>query len=148
MNKYLVIGTLLLMAGAGHAAAQSAGQYRLDWHTCNSAVSACGNPPYVVSGTIGQLDPGIALGGNFRLAGGFWPGMGPTEFGPALRIANSAGSVVLSWPDSAVGYHLEHSSDLVHGSWLSNATPVFSFGTNQVVVEPAANLRFYRLVKP
>ena len=61
----------LLSAIAVHAQ-----NYTIDWHTIDGGghVFAAGGG-YDLSGSIGQFDAGVAMtGGDYTLAGGFWPG--------------------------------------------------------------------------
>ena len=84
----LALSTLLsgpMMARRG-AAAQSGGPYGLTWSTVDSGgytVSSGG--PFTLGGTIGQADPGLMVGGEYTLGGGFWGG-GPRQSGPEHRI--------------------------------------------------------------
>jgi hypothetical protein len=59
------------------APAQTGGDYDLRWNTQDAgAATITGANGYVVVGTIGQPDAGVAQSGNggFVLRGGFWPG--------------------------------------------------------------------------
>jgi hypothetical protein len=51
--------------------------YTLDWWTVDGGGGTLGGGawPYALSGTIGQLDAGLALtGDSYALVGGFWGG--------------------------------------------------------------------------
>jgi hypothetical protein len=127
--------------------AQSGGGFNLSWKTLDPAGGTCAGGSFALGGTIGQPDAsGTCVGGSFALTGGFWAGMA-IEVGPALHIASSGGSAVISWPASATGFYLQHCADLSGRTWLNNTTAVFVFGTDKVVVEPANGIRFYRLRK-
>ena len=67
------VGLFLLLASV--ALAQSGGGYDLTWSTVDGGggtFSTGGD--YSLGGTAGQPDAGLLLGGDFSLAGGFWPG--------------------------------------------------------------------------
>src|SRR5262245_7503165 len=148
MNTQLIpqlVLALVLVAGGSSAYAQSGGAYDLSWNTLDSAGGTCVNGSFNLSGTVGQPDAATARGGSFTLAGGFWQGM--NEVGPMLNIVASSGSVIISWPATATGFHLEHCTDLSQRNWVNNTTLAFVFGTDKVVVEPASGVRFYRLTK-
>jgi len=69
----LAIGVLLLLTLP--ALAQAGGGFDLSWHTVDSggATFSTGGS-YALGGTIGQPDAGVMAGGDYTLAGGFWPG--------------------------------------------------------------------------
>ena len=67
---------------------------------------------------------------------------------PTLAIVAGGGKMVFSWPVSATGFHLQSCTDLLHPDWVDDATPVAVVGTDNVVVEPASGIRFYRLIRP
>ena len=70
---------------------------------------------------------------------------GTSAAGPSLKVALSAGKVVISWPASATGFKLQSAATL-GGAWtdVSGAQTVGS--DLQVSVTPAG-MAFYRLVK-
>jgi hypothetical protein len=152
MKRTLVsLSGLALMALVPVAHAQRGGSYDLSWHTLDGAGGICSGGQFGVHGTVGQPDASApSVGGPFTLTGGFWTGL--AEVGPVLKIAPASGSVIISWPASAVGFRLEHCDALGHTPhatrWTSNSSPAFIFGEDKVVVEPAVGIRFYRLVKP
>lgn len=150
MNIKFLQTTMAFVAAAflSNAAvlAQSGGNYSLTWSTIDGGGASCAAGSYALSGTIGQPDANAATGGTYRLNSGFWPGL----YGmmrPMLHIAVSGPNVIISWPASANGFYLQHCTDLARSTWASNPTPAFVFGADKVVVEPAANMRLYRLTQ-
>lgn len=89
----------------------------------------------------GHLNAGVV----FRLA------LDSTPEGPprlSIRLAEN-NTVVLTWPDSAVGFELQANDDLVGSGWaLVSESPVQIQGEWQVTISPATGSRFYRLHKP
>jgi len=81
MNRYTqqvlraTVGMLVVCVGPASAVAS----YEVDWYTIDagSATTSTGGG-YTLTGTIGQPDADVApmTGGEFELAGGFWPGGG------------------------------------------------------------------------
>ncbi len=51
--------------------------FEIDWHTIDGGGGFSAAGAFELEGTLGQLDAGIMTGGNFELAGGFWPGAVP-----------------------------------------------------------------------
>jgi hypothetical protein len=63
----------LLLASA--ALAQSGGGYDLSWSTVDGGGGTqSSGGGYSLGGTAGQPDAGLLTGGDYTLAGGFWPG--------------------------------------------------------------------------
>lgn len=57
------------------ALAQSGGGYDLSWSTVDSGgYTFSSGGGYSLGGTAGQPDAGLAVGGTYTLAGGFWGG--------------------------------------------------------------------------
>jgi hypothetical protein len=68
---------------------------------------------------------------------------------PGLSIAASGGSVVISWPTTAVGFNLEKESNLSAGSWTTvTNTPAVVGSKNVITNTSTAATTFYRLHKP
>lgn len=147
----VILGTVFAL-GAGSAQAQ----YSIDWFTLDGGGGVSTGGGYEVRGTIGQPDAGMASGGPFTLAGGFWSVLGvvPTPGAPALLITNTPGGAVVSWPLPATGFLLEQTlqltappgaipwSPVAAGNYQTNATHIFI-----TVPMPLGN-RFYRLRQP
>ena len=68
---------------------------------------------------------------------------------PGLGVRVQGGGVVLSWPDSAYGYKLQTTGDLVLNNWadLANA-PVQTNNLKQINLPTATGAVFYRLALP
>jgi hypothetical protein len=65
-----------------------------------------------------------------------------------LTIDRTANGVNLSWPESAPGYLLYHSTDLIAGAWqIVSVTPVVSDGHFRVSLPAGASRDFFRLQK-
>jgi hypothetical protein len=63
------------MVAAASALAQSGGEYDLTWSSVDGGgemFSTGGD--YSLSGTVGQPDAGLLVGGEYSLGGGFWGG--------------------------------------------------------------------------
>jgi hypothetical protein len=68
---------------------------------------------------------------------------------PALAIARSSGSLVLSWIVPSANFVLQQGPDLATTNWADVAgTPVLDYSTlrNQVTIPPPARPMFYRLI--
>jgi hypothetical protein len=108
---------------------------------------------YSVSGTIGQPDatPQPMTGGDYSLAGGFWPLFAlQTPGAPLLNITLTAtNTAVVSWLSSSIGFTLQQNSDLGATIWVAAPQTVNDNGTNKfVIVNPPIGNRFYRLRWP
>ena len=57
------------------AAAQSGGDYELDWTTIDGGGGEISGGNFVLNGTIGQENAGISTGNNFTLNSGYWAGV-------------------------------------------------------------------------
>ena len=68
---------------------------------------------------------------------------------PLLRIGRSGPDVVISWPSTSSGFHLEFADHLGPGGlWQPVGTPPVDDGAHlEVTVQPTAASRFYRLSK-
>ena len=70
---FLTVAALCLLAGI--ALAQSGGGYDLTWNTVDGGgYTFSEGGGYSLGGTVGQPDAGVLSGGDYTLAGGFWPG--------------------------------------------------------------------------
>jgi hypothetical protein len=68
---------------------------------------------------------------------------------PALSIKQAGGSVLIDWPASASGFHLQQNPDLGTTNWVANSSSVTSTGgTNEVSISPTNGSMFFRLVSP
>ena len=141
------------VASVGTAAAQN---FNIDWFTIDGGGGTSTGGVYAVSGTIGQPDAGVASGGGYSLAGGFWSGVVAiaTPGAPLLTIEPQPdGSVRVAWPAPATGFVIEEASALATLPAVTAWTPVNApYQTNSAVISitaPAtAGTRFYRLRHP
>jgi hypothetical protein len=68
---------------------------------------------------------------------------------PTLTITPQGGSVVISWPTTAVGFNLEQTASLSAGSWATETNYPTVVGSNNVITNSStATATFYRLHKP
>src|SRR5512140_1573972 len=84
--------------------------YSIDWHTIAGGGGTSSGGRYALTGTIGQHDAADALmGGAYALTGGFWgvTSTVQTDGAPALTVALSGNSLVVSWPSSAADLVLQ-----------------------------------------
>lgn len=77
------------------AVSTASGQYEISWYTVDGGGGTSSGGPYTLTGTIGQLDAGWSIGGNYELLGGFWPGEAIIiiKFQDLAELADR-------WPDS------------------------------------------------
>ena len=70
----------------------------------------------------------------------------PTE-GPELTVTEEDGTLTISWPATATGFHLEQTAELgPEANWMDVTEPVSSEGgVNSVTIEPTGEARFFRL---
>ena len=82
----LILLALTTSQSIAPASAQSGGTYDLTWNTIDGggAMNSTGGT-YSLSGTIGQPDPGVLMGGTYSLGGGFWGGA-PILFNLSLPL--------------------------------------------------------------
>jgi hypothetical protein len=66
---------------------------------------------------------------------------------PKLQVSQTAGNLVLSWPQSAVGYQLEASPSISSGAtWTNVSAPIELVVDHNIVTNaPAPSALFYRL---
>ncbi len=74
MTRITTIATLIMLGAAAPTALAQMGP-DLSWNTIDSGGGTSVGGAFEVSGTIGQPDAGAMSGGEFDLAGGFWPGV-------------------------------------------------------------------------
>ena len=109
------------------------------------------NAGFVISGTIGQADAGLAAGGTFAVAGGFWGGAYAVQTigAPFLSVTGAGTNTLFTWPDANGSFVLESANSLtapVTWSLVPNA-PMDSNGQRSVTLPGASGIRFYRLRK-
>ncbi len=59
-------------AGSAERRSATAGGFEIPWYTVDAGGGTSSGGGFVLSGTIGQPDPGDLAGGDFALRGGFW----------------------------------------------------------------------------
>jgi len=97
------------------AAAQSGGNYILEWSTIDGGGGVSAGGQYVVEGTIGQPDAAYSAGGQYEVLGGFWPG-GPqclVNFHHFATFAEHWLEIGCADPDWCGGADLDHLNDIV-----------------------------------
>src|SRR5205823_1564748 len=72
LTVFIFLISLFFLAGAVWA--QTSSDYSLAWNTVDNggALTSAGGA-YTLSGSVGQPDAGVVLGGAYSVAGGFWP---------------------------------------------------------------------------
>jgi hypothetical protein len=131
------------------AAAQN---YSTDWSKVAGGGGTSSNAQYVVSGTIGQPDAGVAMsGGSYSLTGGFWSLVAVVETVglPNLSIGHSGNSIIVSWPNTE-SCMLQTNNNLatVSGWKAYGGTLNTSNGTNSITISPPTGKLFFRLSQP
>jgi hypothetical protein len=73
--RVAAVGLVFAVAGTARTWAQTGGGYDLTWSTldCGSPATSTGGS-YVLGGTTGQAEIGVATGSGYALQGGFWQG--------------------------------------------------------------------------
>ncbi len=143
--------SLALLVGASiELRAQS---YSIDWYTIDGGGGTSTGGVYSVSGTIGQPDAsGPMTGGNYSVTGGFWSLFAVQTAGaPTLRIfQTTTNTAVVAWPAPSTGWTLQQNTNLTFSAgWVNTTNAVNVAGTeNQIIVNPPAGNRYYRLFKP
>jgi len=106
---------------------------------------------FVISGTIGQTDAGLAAGGAFAVAGGFWGGAYAVQSIGALflSVAGAGSNTRFTWPDANGSFVLESANSLTAPiTWtLVPNPPVDSNGQRTVTLPGTSGIRFFRLRK-
>jgi hypothetical protein len=149
INRTTLLTVLLLATLSSSALAQT---YSIDWFTIDGGGGASTGGVYSVSGTIGQPDAGVLIGGSFRLDGGFWGiiTMVQSPGSPLLRIqSTTTNSVIIAWPAPSTGFLLQQNSSLSAIGWLSVTDTAVTVGSEkQVMIASPRGNKFYRLVRP
>jgi hypothetical protein len=155
-SSLLVAAGTVCAASALFAAtirAQSGGQFDLSWSAIGGGGGTSSGGQFALSGTIGQPDAGVLAGGTFKLEGGFWSGITllQTPGLPLLKIKLIEGGLaVISWPISATGFTLEHSTTVLQPyAWGATPQSIVDTATEHTVTVPAAGImKCYRLTHP
>jgi hypothetical protein len=95
-----------------------------------------------------EIDPAFAQAGKYSIE--FSPGVLAAPGTPTLAITLTATNTVLvSWPSPSTGWALQQNSSLTTTNWVTPPEIVTDNGTNKfILVNPPADKRFYRLVRP
>ena len=122
--------------------------FTLDWSTMDAGTGSGTAGTFAMQSTLGQPDAVTGSAGLFSFLGGYWSLPGEDEAAPELRMFRSGNNLVLAWPQSAPGWVLQSSTDLV--SWFAVAiAPTAVTGEYQVLWGPLSNSRvFFRLHRP
>jgi len=74
MKRILIVISLILSLLLTIQVVRAAGDasYTLDWWTVDSGGGTSQNGSYVLTGTVGQAEPGSLHAGEYSLVGGFW----------------------------------------------------------------------------
>jgi hypothetical protein len=144
---WLALGTTLIFPGLVRA--QS---YSIDWYKVSGGGGTSTGGVYQLSGTIGQHDAGgPTVGAAFSLVGGFWSLIAVQTPGAPLLSIRTTGtnSAIVSWPVTALAFHLQQTPSIENTNWVNVATPVnLVNGTNEVTISPVLGNQFYRLKYP
>jgi len=101
-----------------------------------------------------QRDGKVLIAGEFNTVNGVMRRYVARLYGdpgaPSLRIARSGGFAILSWPVTALNWHLQETTDLtLPNSWSAVTQPTVSNGAQVSVSVPiTAGQKFFRLTSP
>jgi hypothetical protein len=111
----------------------SAGLYTLVWTYSKGPVDIPNGIPYSDAAWVDQVTLTAA-----------------TSLAPLLGIQTAPGNaVLLYWPEFSAVLQLQQTAELLPANWINTTNSVnLVNGTNQVLVEPAGQSQFYRLVSP
>ncbi len=149
-NSLLIAGaTMILDLSALPAAAQSGSNFQITKSTIDGggALRSTGGN-FTLSGTVGQPDAAVVVGGNFSLQGGFWTGLTliQTPGAPLLTIRRVPPSrAVIAWPVSVTGFVLEEAPS-VNGPWTPAQGLAAGTVTEHTLTVPSTTgMKVYRL---
>ena len=84
--------------------------YSLDWSTTDGGGGTSSGGGYTLEGTVGQPDTGEVTGGDYRIVGGFWPGIiVPSAEAPTLFLQFVGDQLQLGWSPDSAGFILTSS---------------------------------------
>ena len=147
-SKLAVLFGALTCSSALHAQ-----DFSIDWFTMAGGGGNSSSVDFELISTIGQSSVGAMSGAVYALDGGFWSMVAALQPGepPLLRITLAIpNSVTISWPASAAGWVLQHSSTLdTSSNWTEVGAPVVPNGADNTVTQAVnSGNRFYRLHHP
>jgi hypothetical protein len=141
---FILLGFLCCLAALGQS-------YSIDWHKVAGGGGTSTNGQYIVAGTIGQPDAGLASGGSYVVTGGYWSMINvvQTAGSPWLGMCMAPGNqAIISWPYPCPGFVLQESLSLSPSAWgNSTASPSLVSNYWQVTVPVSPGCKFYRLLK-
>jgi hypothetical protein len=147
----LGVACAVVAFATGHTAlAQSGGGFRLVGNNSSGGGTCAGggspaHTQFTVACSAGQINAGASLGGPYALHGGTLAAFFKPS-GPRLTVTPSFGAVVVSWPASPAGFHLEASAT-VDGPWLDFGPGSPSGSDRFVAVGLSAPHNFFQLKK-
>lgn len=148
MKKLMFLAALLLPI------ASQAQSFAINWHKVAAGGGASagtnGSAVYGLQGTIGQQDASSAMtGSSYSLTGGFWSlvALVQSAGAPALSIARSNNSVIVSWPYPSTGFFLQTNNILDKTAWanFTGAIATNIAGSNSVTITPPIGNLYFRL---
>ena len=144
-------GKLTALAFLVAAATVLAQSYSIDWYSVDGGGGTSTGGVFSITGTIGQPDAGHMSGGNYTLDGGFWGIVAAVQVpgSPLLSVAlTSTNKVLVSWPYPSTGFGLQQNAALGTTNWSGVTNVPVQVGQEwQILVQPQAGNRFYRLMK-
>ena len=146
--KLLLLLPLIAACLAVPAPAQSGGPWTIVSSTVDGGGGSSSGGTWNLTGTIGQPDATTqkATSGPWGVEGGFWPGLVAVPGGPVLTLVRSdALNATIAWTADAVGYKLQHSTDLV--TWTDYPGLTISGASNIVWPLGSGPRYFFRLKK-
>ena len=147
---------ILAILTAPNLYAESGSTFAVDWSTIagGGSVSRSDDGRWLLAGTAGQPDAGIASGSTFALEGGFWSsvlcayGLRITHFRNDLT-AEMPVYVMVTWPTDGQGECVLEATPELHNNPSLNVwmpVPVGRVGSLNAYVAPAGGpARFFRL---
>ena len=156
MKKFILRLAVLLFLGSGGGGVNTNAQsFDLSWFTIDGGGGTSTGGVYSVSGTIGQPDAGLLIGGYFALQGGFWGVVAAiqTPGAPPLSVERIGGAVRVFWPLPAPGFVLDETTSLASApaavSWSAVGLPYQTNATHISITVPApVGNKYYRLRRP
>jgi hypothetical protein len=146
-----VRATLLMPLAVWLATADAGAQTAITWFTLDGGGGTSSNGAFAVTGTVGQADAAVSVGGNFTVRGGFWSAWAvvPVEDAPPLRIFRLGDDAILAWPHPSTGFQLQESPGLTPTAWTNvNLAPVLVEGEWRVSQPLTPAMKYFRLHKP
>ena len=145
-----------VLVGGQFAAVNGTNRNNIARLNANGSLDGTFNPGTGADGAVRsvalQPDGNLLIGGDFTIVNGVARPYaarlyGDPIFGPSLKIVRSNAFVKISWPVTALSYHLQGSTNLSPpNAWASVAQPaVTNAGQISVTVPTTAGRKFFRL---